>query len=751
MAPQHGLATMLVGGPTESLILPAPIGRGLMVLALAAFFETGAGAQTPSAPVPDLSAPNAAGQPTVQAVGQPPVQWPGAAPAGLPAGGDLSALSTALAAAKRGDSSGVQAAMAQISDPVARKLAQWAMIDAEGEQLPFYALDQARRDLAGWPRAGRRQMVAEKALGASGLAPAQVIAWFGADEPQTAEGAMALASAYQLSGRPQDAETLIRRWWRTRVFEADVQRAMLSRFGGFLTPDDHAARMETLLYDSQGPATQDMTPLLTDDQRALAQARLALRNESFNAPALANALPASVSEDPGLAVDRAIYLLHHDLDAIALQSVAYLPTNPPNPDAASRIWVVRRSLIGAALKVGDYATAYAAATNHGLPAGADYCEAEFYAGWIALEKLHNAAAAEIHFANIQASGSAPITQARALYWRGRAAEAQGDQIGAADFFTQASRYYTTFYGQLAADRAGVQRISLGHDPVPSPADRARFDGREPVRAARLLASLGEKDLFRTFILCLGDTPLAGGEEYALLVDLAGSYGDQDLAMRAVRLAAQHDFVLPDRGYPVRAVPNPPDAAEAALVFGITRQESGFDPRVRSPVGARGMMQLMPATAASTARLIGEPYRADMLDDPDYNMRLGAAYMGKLVSDFNGSYLMATAAYNAGPGRPMEWAGYCGDPRASSSDPVDFIECIPISETRNYVMRVLEAAQVYRARLNGGSAPLSLAADLKRGGYGFARQDGNHAEVVSLIRLDLAAPPPPVEQTAPVSR
>jgi soluble lytic murein transglycosylase len=182
------------------------------------------------------------------------------------------------------------------------------------------------------------------------------------------------------------------------------------------------------------------------------------------------------------------------------------------------------------------------------------------------------------------------------------------------------------------------------------------------------------------------------------------------------MAAQHGHILPERGYPIRAVPVAPDAPEAAIVFGITRQESGFDPHVHSPVGARGMMQLMPETAHAVARRIGERFSTGLLDEPDYNMRLGAAYLGQIIGNFGGSYVLATAAYNAGPGRSLDWAGYCGDPRSGTVDPVDFIECIPFSETRNYVMRVLEATMVYRARLNGGATRLSLYSDLKRGGY-----------------------------------
>jgi len=189
-------------------------------------------------------------------------------------------------------------------------------------------------------------------------------------------------------------------------------------------------------------------------------------------------------------------------------------------------------------------------------------------------------------------------------------------------------------------------------------------------------------------------------------------------MKVVRTAAQHGFILPERGYPIRTPTSLSGGVETALVLGITREESGFDPHVRSGAGAEGMMQLMPGTASVLARRLGYSYGPGRLQDADFNMQLGSAYLGKLVSDFSGSYVMATAAYNAGPGRPTEWTAFCGDPRSSSTDPADYIECIPFSETRNYVMRVLEATEVYRARLAGGSAPIGLPADLKRGAYGY---------------------------------
>ncbi|HJV41571.1 lytic transglycosylase domain-containing protein [Caulobacter sp.] len=632
---------------------------------------------------------------------------------------DSSTLQTALSAAKRGDVSGARAAMAGLSDPVARKIALWALVDSNAEALSFYDLDSARRDLAGWPRGARRDAATERALSTSGLDPARIIAWFGGAQPATADGAMALASAYQAIGRQQEATDLIRRTFRDKVFEADAQRAMIARFGSMLTPDDYNRRADILLYGQQGPAARDIVALLSETQQAAARVRMAYRQSASNANDLYNGLTPDLQASPGVVFERAAYLRRKGMETLALPMVVNFPA-PPTEEASTAIWKERKQLVVAALKAGDSAGAYAAADNTQALGPADIAESEFYAGWIALTRLKNADLAAAHFAQIAAVGASPITKGRALYWQGRAAEAQGDPIAAQAFYAEGARYITTFYGQLSAERAGYKELRLDPDPVITPADRARFYGREQVRAARILADIGARDQFRSLVLYIDDT-LPNAQESALLVDLARGYGDQDLAMRAVRTAAQRGFILAERGYPLldhHFTPGP-GAAETAFVYSISRQESNFDPEARSGVGARGMMQLMPATASLVARKLGEAHSVDRLTDASYNMRLGSVYLGQMVNSFSGSYVMAAAAYNAGPGRPAQWAGLCGDPRGASTDPLDFIECIPFSETRNYVMRTLETTMVYRARLNGGVAPLTLSGDLKRGGYAYS--------------------------------
>lgn len=629
---------------------------------------------------------------------------------------DLAYFHQAINAARRGDVNGARSAIAALSDPIAKKTATWALVDGNGDSLSFYEVDAARRSLVDWPRASRRQNAAEHLIETSGMTPAQVIAWFGGVEPQTAQGAMALAGAYRLSSQPDRAAALIRHWWRDKSFEADVQRTMLARFGDVLSVDDHVRRADVLLYGSQGPAARDMIPLLPADQQQAALARIALRANVGNANDLVAALPASVAQTPGVAFERAAYLRRRGLSDLALGQVQSFPKDVVTNDQADRIWEERKQLILASLKNTDFKSAYAAANDSGLTFGPDAVDAEFYAGWLALVRLNDPQAAAKHFAAIDRIGTSPITKARAYYWQGRAAEALGDKAGADAFYEAAAQNSTTFYGQLAGQKLG-RKLDLGADPEITAADRARFESRDAVQAMRLLYDNGYRDLFRAFALSLDDVLPSVADE-AMLVDVVRGYGDQDTSMKVARGAAQRGFVLPNRAYPFRNPPEVAGGAEPALVLGITRQESGFDPNVRSGVGARGMMQLMPATAAIVARKAGMSYSASLLDEPDYNMRLGSSFLGQLIDRFSGSYVMAVAAYNAGPGRPTQWISWCGDPRGASTDPVDFIECIPFSETRNYVMRVMEGMQVYRAKLNGGSAPITLASDLQRGSYGY---------------------------------
>jgi len=366
-----------------------------------------------------------------------------------------------------------------------------------------------------------------------------------------------------------------------------------------------------------------------------------------------------------------------------------------------------------ALRTGDSAAAYRAISTHNLtPGSVDFAEAESYAGWLALNKLRDPRQADIHFQRLEQNVKSPVSKARAAYWRGRAAEAMGDTARARAFYEAGAEHTTTFYGQLAAEKAGRPLVIIP-DPKPTSGDVVEFETRETTRALRLLAAAGERNLVRVFGLYLGET-VESPLELAMLVDTLQSIDEQEVSLIAYRRGAQRGLILHERGYPLMTPPYVDGGAETAFVLAIVRQESQFDPRVRSHADARGMMQVIPPTGRDVARRIGVPFDASRLYEPEYNMRIGSRYLGQMTNNFGGSYVMAAAGYNAGPGRPVQWIGFCGDPRDPNNDPLDFLECIPFAETRNYVMNVMSNVQVYRARLNKGQAPITLSSDVRRG-------------------------------------
>lgn len=649
-----------------------------------------------------------------------PALFLGAAPTAVQVGYQPRALSDAdatafregLAAARARDIPATRAAMERIGDATARRLVLWALIDTSGAQLTLADLAPAKRDLAAWPRAGSRHSDAEAALDRAMADPATVLAFFDGGAPETAAGAVALAGALEASGRVADAQALVRDWWRTRAFDVDTQNRILARWSGWLTQADHDARLNQLLLGPHGPATRAMAGLASPERRAVAEAVFALRT-AYQPDAIVAGLSPAQAGDPAVVLERVRLLRSAGREAEGFALLAGLPPAPTHDAGQDTLWSERRNYFIDALEQRNWQGAYHAMAGHGFPGGERKVDAEFFAGWVALTKLNDPARAEGHFETLRQSSQTPITQGRANYWLGRVAEARGDAATAQARYAEGARHIQSFYGQLSAEKVGITTLTLPPEVEITDADRARFETLELVRALRILGEAGEMSLFRVFTYQLDDQ-LTEAADFAQLIDVSRAYGDQFASMMAGRAASQRGIILPDRQYPIRIPEQRPGSATLPFTLAITRQESSFDPAVVSSAGARGMMQFLPSTAQGVARRLGMPYAPDRLFDPDYNMTLGSYHLGELMSRFGGSMLLTAVGYNAGPGRPPQWVARCGDPRGGQVDPVDFIECTPFTETRNYMMRVMENHSIYKARLNGGSAPLTLSADIAAG-------------------------------------
>jgi soluble lytic murein transglycosylase len=533
--------------------------------------------------------------------------------------------------------------------------------------------------------------------------------WFVKHRPASPMARLKLADLETADGRGDEAARLIRDVWIGSDFTPVEESLVLGRYGDRLTQDDHIKRLDRLLWDNKPGPAQDMFARVPEEWRLLATARLALAANAKSAEAAVDRVPAKLKGDPGLAFERFRWRRRNNLEDGALE-ILEQTKDLGRPETW---WPERQTLARKLLQEGQAPRAYRLVAEHKLTEPGAYADSEFLAGWIALRFLRDPQKALDHFTRLYTAAKMPLSLSRGAYWAGRAADALGQAEVATDWFQKASAFSLTYYGELATAMPGV---TPPPPPVPepkaTPEEAQAFEAQEMVHAIRILAWAGEHDALKAFMVRLSEMAAAPAQ-YALAADLAESLGRPDLGVLVSRRAGYNGVPLFRAGFPL--IPMPRNAgAEQALLLAITRQESAFDVRAVSGSGARGLMQLMPGTASGTAKSIGVPYRlAALTSDATYNVELGQAYLDGLISDFNGSYVLAIASYNAGPGNVRKWMATNGDPRSTDVDVVDWVEEIPFSETRNYVQRVLENLQVYRLRIGDKSLAFSLDADLRR--------------------------------------
>jgi soluble lytic murein transglycosylase len=547
-----------------------------------------------------------------------------------------------------------------------------------------------------WP--GRSTLIrrAEAAM-TEEIPDSRIFEWFTARAPTSKEGHIRYAKALLSAGRRTTAISELQQAWIEGTFTRAQERAFLKSFGSVLDEEDHRARLDRLLWDNARYEAKRMMRRVGSDHRAMAEARLRLRRFEGGVDWAIAQVPDRLISDPGLMYERLRWRRRKGMDKAALEILQNPPDELVRP---ARWWRERKTLVRRLLRLGYVSEAYRIARNHGQTEGKGLLEGEWLSGWIALRFLKDSTVAYQHFRTLHQSAHTPISIARGAYWTGRAADAMGTPGEARLWYTRAARHVTAYYGQLAIERLGdYGDLRLPPEPEPGPPATSRFKQQEVVEIIRQLAELGKDRLVRRFIMRLNniaETP----EEHVLLASLSLFIGRPDLAILSSKRARRAGTELPRHGYPLVALPDT-KGPEKALLLSLSRQESSFNPKAVSRAGARGMMQILPTTARKVAHQLRVKYsKRRLTSDPRYNVRLGSAYLSRLLNGFDGSYVLALAAYNAGPSRVRRWIIAYGDPRDPSVDLVDWIETIPFPETRNYVQRVLEGVTVYRERLRG---------------------------------------------------
>ncbi|MBV9562539.1 MAG: lytic transglycosylase domain-containing protein, partial [Bradyrhizobium sp.] len=599
-------------------------------------------------------------------------------------------------------------------DPVARKLAEWLILRNEDNGASVERYRAFLDANPSWPSQTFLRRRLEAAMWDDKRDDQVVWSWFENESPVSAKGRLVLAKAMLARGDRANAERLVREAWRNDPMSEDTESAALDMFGALLTAGDQKARMDYFLYTTENEAAaMRAAKRLGSAYVELAKARLASVRKAANAKALLDAVPHELHGDVGYTFGRIQELRREEKFTEAAQLMLGVTRDPARLYNLDEWWIERRLLGRKMIDAGEYRTAYQIARDAALPNRDIYkTEQEFTAGWIALRFLNDPGTAARHFARIGVGSVNPTTLARAGYWQGRAAEAAGRSQEAHAAYAAAAEQSTSYYGQLARARLGLPQLELNEQL----STRGRSVERlEIVRAVQLLYDLDEAEIAIPILADMGEN----GDADALLGlgEIAARHGDARAMLLVGKAALNRGLPFDHYAYPVNGIPSfqavGPEV-EKSVIFAIARQESAFNPKDVSAAQAYGLMQVTPDAGRYVCKRAGVAFDLNrMKTDPAYNTSLGSAELGGLLEDFRGSYIMTFAAYNAGRGSLKKWIDRYGDPRDPKVDAVDWVELIPFSETRNYVQRVMENLQVYRARFGGGKR-LHIEADLHRG-------------------------------------
>lgn len=621
--------------------------------------------------------------------------------------GDLEQLPLIFKAYRDNDLTEAAILKSKLSDPAAQAVAEWFAIRS-GVPAGYEQILAFGRTYPDWPVTTQFRRRMENTFLAERRSTAQLRAFFEKQPPVTPAGRVAFGFALKNDGLDREAGDLIRYTWREDTFGNDIESRIIERLPGLLTQADHRYRMERHLLKENWGAAQRAAGYAGKDYATLVKARMSVFQGKKQAEKAFAAVPASLKNDPSLLFSRALLQRRNKNLVEAANIIMQVPKDHEQRVDGDAWWDEQRRIARDLLDKGDAKTAYEVASHHAAESPVQQIEAEFHAGWIALRFLNDPTTAAKHFATVAKTASTPISLSRIAYWQARAAEAAGASADAKLFYTRAADQPTTYYGQLAREKLG-ESVSLRSVAPLKDEGRKTFEALIPVRALSLLQQVGETELAIGLYSDLAQILSDPGQLDALAA-LATSQQNPRAVLAVGKIALQRGFPLDQHAYPLAAIPDfepVGDEVEPAMVYAIARQESAFNPKAVSSAGARGLMQLMPATAKRTAQRFGVNYDLNrLIEDPSYNAKIGSAHLGELMEDWKGSYILAFASYNAGGGNVKKWIQTYGDPREPQVDMIDWVERIPFYETRNYVQRVMENLLVYRERLKQKLEPVT---------------------------------------------
>ncbi len=565
-----------------------------------------------------------------------------------------------------------------------------------------------------YPRINRLKYLAEHKINLQTNSPNTIIGWFESSDPLSGFGKIKLGESYLIKGNAEKGSELIKEGWINASLSSKDLRYLNKKYKKFLNSSDHIKRADYMAWEYKYWDLKRILRYLPNDYRALYNARQILMSNSYGVDNAIAKVPDNFKSDIGLRYDRLKWRRRRGRIESSLEIINKAPNNESELIRADLWWKERHIVSRSLIYKKKYQLAYEVAKNHSMREGPEFAEAEWISGWIALSFLNNPNKALGHFKSFYENVGYPISLARGAYWIGTTYEKLGKKKLSEDYFKEGAKYLTTYYGQLSFKKINpFGDFELKDQSKYSKDYEKEFNKNPLVRHVILLKELNKTKYTKDILKHLAANDIDKGSE-VLAAKLATEVGRYDFAIQISKKASYEKRFYNKFNYPIITTPrviNGKAMPSQEIILAITRQESEFDPKANSYAGAKGMMQLMTYTAKLVAKQMKVPYsKSKLTSDPEYNIKLGSYYFNSLLNDYREVYPFAIAAYNAGPKRVRYWRKTNGDPSKNKIDYINWIELIKFEETRNYVQRVLENANVYRYMISG--KPIKLENYLK---------------------------------------
>ncbi len=586
---------------------------------------------------------------------------------------------------------------------------QWRHLLTTGNQASFYDYKVFIDGNPEYPRIDRLRYLAEHKLSTANVSPKKIITWFGANEPLSGYGKMILGESHLLIGDKSKGTNLIKEGWITAKLSRNDLKFFRKKFKKNLNADDYIKRADYLAWNGKHWDLKKLTRYLPKDYELLYTARQILISKGYGVDQAIKNVPQKFKNDAGLNYDRLKWRRKKGRVDSSTEILLKIRNDKDYLVMPEKWWKEREIISRAQIYKKKYEIAYKISSNHGMTQGADFAAAEWMSGWIALSFLNDPLTAKDHFKNFYDNVNYPISASRGAYWLASAYEKLGDKEQSNKWYLEASKYLTTYYGQLAFLKINPNgKFELNKDMEVDKKYRLIFFNKELVKITYLLDEL-KKDKYTKFILRhLANDNISKGSEI-LAAELATNINRYDFAIQVSKIASYQKRFHNKFNYPIISTPkniNGRKIPDSALILSIIRQESEFDLEANSHAGAKGLMQLMPYTAKLVSKQAKLPYsKSRLTTDPEYNINLGSHYIAGLILQYDGAYPFAVAAYNAGPNRVKYWKKINKNPQKKQINYVDWVELIKFRETRNYVQRVMENYNVYRYILEQRPIPM----------------------------------------------